>query len=1072
MQRGFAWGAGALAVLLWTTGAEAQVVSQRIGTADTALLFGGSDAEGGIGDWYLSNGVVQAIVDDVGPRADLTAVLSGSVIPPIQSEIAATGGTLIDVGRVGANDDQLPQMFVVGGLSTANFVLSDSITVPAPGTIRASGGLLLPPLSQRPTPCIALVTDFSVAGSDPFVTITSTATNGCAAPVALTGFLDATIWTQRGIVPFSGGGTGFDHTPLDLSNPGPALETPAFLGAPGVLGPDDGVMDPASGTTSGEVSYGLLGVRIEVDADGPGGVPPVTTPVDGLFGVSSNLVSALGNLPLGGTLAPGGTLTYVRRLYVGARNDVRSVADAMIADLAARRGFATGTLGGDVDAADTRDVAASLFVTRLGRCAGDATRTCRAAADCGGSGPCADPVPTPGFAPGSAVSHVRTDGAGVFSGVVLPQGTYAVHVVAPERDDVTVEPIGVGAGETAVAIPPLAARGTLAFDVREKKRKRPRIPAKLVVKGVPPTPDPLFARTLPARLGTERLDTETFGGGQPGSSEDTFAQGNVVYVTTGEGSVQVRPGTYDVYASRGMEYGIATQRITVTAGQQASLAFRLKRVIKTKQALGADFHVHSGRSLDSSAPLAGRLAAFAAEGVEVLVSTDHDKHLDYAALLQPLGLARQLATIPGVEVTGSVPNPPVFPNSIGHINAWPMPVEPDRPRDGAIQDEYTAPNWVFSRLRALGGADVVVQYNHPRAGVSGLTNIGFFNSIGCSRCANAIDTACVQDADCPAGGDRECTCVGYQPERRLDQPPNDLLLDTGILGPGTTPNPGGVRNIDFDVMEVANGAKASDYPALLQVRRDWLSLLQQGVVKPATGVSDSHRLTVEHAGWARTYVLGVGDDPTRLDVPRFNERVRAGAMLVAAGPWIEATVQAGSRRGGFGQTVRSRSGKVRVRLRVLSPAWIPVDEVRLVANGATIRRFDGSSRPRVRPTPGKFASSGNTLRLKASVQLRLAADTFLTVEAGPPLGDEAALPTPPPIVDIVEPGVVPFAMTNPIFVDVAGDGFTPPGLSVALAGGAVPGRMTGITRAAREEAMRRGEHLSWFQLRLPAVATP
>ena len=106
------------------------------------------------------------------------------------------------------------------------------------------------------------------------------------------------------------------------------------------------------------------------------------------------------------------------------------------------------------------------------------------------------------------------------------------------------------------------------------------------------------------------------------------------------------------------------------------------------------------------------------------------------------------------------------------------------------------------------------------------------------------------------------------------------------------------------------------------------------------------------------------------------------------------------------------------------------------------------------------------------MQLRLAADTFLTVEAGPPLGDEAALPTPPPIVDVVEPGVVPFAMTNPIFVDVAGDGFTPPGLSVALAGGAVPGRMTGITRAAREEAMRRGEHLSWFQLRLPAVATP
>ena len=99
-------------------------------------------------------------------------------------------------------------------------------------------------------------------------------------------------------------------------------------------------------------------------------------------------MSALGNPPAGRRPAPGGTLTYVRRVYVGARNDVRSVGDAMISELAARRGFATGTIGGDVDAADTPDVEASIVVTRLGRCAGDAARTCRAAADCGAGGAC------------------------------------------------------------------------------------------------------------------------------------------------------------------------------------------------------------------------------------------------------------------------------------------------------------------------------------------------------------------------------------------------------------------------------------------------------------------------------------------------------------------------------------------------------------------------------------------------------------------------------------------------------------------------------------------------------------
>jgi hypothetical protein len=91
--------------------------------------------------------------------------------------------------------------------------------------------------------------------------------------------------------------------------------------------------------------------------------------------------------------------------------------------------------------------------------------------------------------------------------------------------------------------------------------------------------------------------------------------------------------------------------------------------------------------------------------------------------------------------------------------------------------------------------------------VAGLTNIGFFNSIGCSRCANAIDTECTDDADCPAGAGQECTCVGFQPDRPLAQAPNDLLLDTGILGPGSTPNPDGVDNLAFDVVEIANGAR-------------------------------------------------------------------------------------------------------------------------------------------------------------------------------------------------------------------------------------------------------------------------
>src|SRR5262245_32933505 len=73
-------------------------ISKQIGAADAALLFGGADAEGGVGDWYLSNGVVEAVIDDAGPTPDLIGVVPPANVPPINSSAAPTGGNLLDLG--------------------------------------------------------------------------------------------------------------------------------------------------------------------------------------------------------------------------------------------------------------------------------------------------------------------------------------------------------------------------------------------------------------------------------------------------------------------------------------------------------------------------------------------------------------------------------------------------------------------------------------------------------------------------------------------------------------------------------------------------------------------------------------------------------------------------------------------------------------------------------------------------------------------------------------------------------------------------------------------------------------
>jgi hypothetical protein len=417
-----------------------------------------------------------------------------------------------------------------------------------------------------------------------------------------------------------------------------------------------------------------------------------------------------------------------------------------------------------------------------------------------------------------------------------------------------------------------------------------------------------------------------------------------------------------------------------------------------------------------------------------------------------------------------------------------MTVDPSAKRDGAIEDEFVAPNWIFSRLRARGAE--VIQYNHPRAGVSGLTSIGIFNNIGCSRCENAVDETCTVDADCPADpAPQNCTCVGYQADRALTEAPNDELLDDDVTGSSGVPNPGGVRNIDFDVIEIGNGISPSGYA---EIRADWFSLLNQtnatvpgGAVPflPGSGTSDSHRNTVEAPGYFRSYVLGTGDDPAALDESAFDAAVGAGRMVPTTGPYIELGVFDDGVAGtpedpipptGVGATLVPVGDSLSLQIRVQAASWVPVDEVRVVVNGEvrTELTFDTTTKPKVKKRPKNPWSGGKKAveRFDALVPLPLTGeDLYLLVEAGAKLDP---LPAPDPDASLVVPGYVALAFTNPVFVDVGVDGFTPPVVSAQKTEKALAPLHTSAGREAalREEAHERRAHPPLHRVRIPAEA--
>ena len=979
--------------VLWSAGtASAQFVAEQVTAGNAAThLFGGSDAAGGIGDWRLSNAVVEAIIDQTGPQPDLVPLV-GPLAPPKQNIGGFGGGTLVDLGLVGANNDQLGQIFTVGGISTSNFIVYNSVsgaTTVSSATITANGELRGFDTGATPVPPanLPVVTDYTASGTDPFVTVTTTVTNTHATNKAagLGGFLDVFIWIGKGPLPFTPlPNRGFDHVILDPNNIFAALELPALMAAPANLTPADGVLDPTSGLGTGEVAYGLLGVQVSLDQDGVGGNPAVVTTVNTLFGINNETLSAMGNIlvtdPLSGGLEPSGILSYTRRLYAGNRNDVASVANPMITELATRQSFSTGTISGDVDGSDTPNVAASVVVKR-------------------NAGPL-----IPGFGNNAPATHFRTSSSGAFSGIVLPVGTYTLEFTSPERGQVFASLVTVSAAtDTVVPVPPMNALGTVQVSVFERASlfaPDVNIPARITFKGIGGGSDPVFkkdmiALAIPAGPGSPSdIGNETFAGGP--------AIRNHLLLASGTGSIQVRPGRYEITASRGPEYTVVRRRIRVRAGKTTSRKFRLKRVVDSSGYISGDFHIHSARSSDSSAPLRDRVSSFAAEQLEVMVSTDHDQLTDYTSVIAGLSLSNLITSIPGCEISGNLPNPPAFPDSMGHINAWPLPVQPLQQRDGAFDDEFVAPNWIYSRARNAGAT--VVQYNHLRGGFTGLAIGGWFNAFN------------------------------YDPDLPLTTPPNDVLLDQDVLGPGISGvmNPDGFRNLDFDVMELFNGTDVSSYLAL---RRDWFSLLSQTDFAtvpfiPGTGVSDSHKLIQSDAGYPRSYVAGQ-DDPATLNVTAFNNTIKSGNMMVTTAPFISFTVtdSAGMSTAQMGQTLVPPTGNVLLNIRVQATNWIPVEEVRIYANGFLLQSFDATTTPAVTAGPSNPYSQmqSRVTRFQASVPRTVAIDTYFVVEAGAKLSPPPSSPT---FVNKIVPGMVPLGFTNPIFVDLGGDGFDPPGLPV------------------------------------------
>jgi hypothetical protein len=211
-------------------------------------------------------------------------------------------------------------------------------------------------------------------------------------------------------------------------------------------------------------------------------------------------------------------------------------------------------------------------------------------------------------------------------------------------------------------------------------------------------------------------------------------------------------------------------------------------------------------------------------------------------------------------------------------------------------------------------------------------------------------------------------------------------------------------DLNFDMLEVLNGPYY--YSSNQAAIEDWFHLLNRGYVFPIVGSSDSHGIDREEPGYSRTYVSVPDEKGKPLDRAAFIAALKKGRSFVTNGPLIAFKVNS---LYAPGDLVQAKGGQVVLSLRVWGAPWVEVDEVRLVFNGE--RRI-------VFPVRAK---EGSIDKFTQEIGFTLARDTYVCVEA---LGRKTLFPVlqSPSETGLLEDGTLPYALTNPVFVDVDGNG--------------------------------------------------
>jgi hypothetical protein len=284
----------------------------------------------------------------------------------------------------------------------------------------------------------------------------------------------------------------------------------------------------------------------------------------------------------------------------------------------------------------------------------------------------------------------------------LPAGDYVI--VARSEDGMglsTPQSLTLKANDSVVLNPALVTPGTVEYRISDEVGNQ--TPAKIAMVSLDDKGRPLEGDgKRRVFLGDSRL-------------------GNGVraidYSTSGRGSIRVEPGRYRFRASRGPEYGIFEQDLTIDPGIVKRVDGTITHEVDTAGWMSADMHLHSQPSFDSGMLLPKRISTIAAEHLEFAVPTDHDVETDYGPTIRSLFMEPYVATAVGAETTTI---------ELGHFISFPLRYDATIvPTHGSHDPTCETGGQIIDALNQLGegtGKDYKKPFTilaHPRDGFFG-----------------------------------------------------------------------------------------------------------------------------------------------------------------------------------------------------------------------------------------------------------------------------------------------------------------------------------------------------------------